>query len=107
MTTAHDVPQVHLHIGDQLFAEGSGGSHEHVWPADGSVQGAVPLAGVDQVDAAVRAGEAAFVEWSSWKPAARARVLNRLAGLVRADRDELARLCVCDNGMTLAMGQVA
>src|ERR1700712_3304238 len=107
MTTAHDVPRVHLHIGDELLEEGSAGSHEHVWPGDGSIQSAVPLAGVDQVDAAVRAGEAAFAEWGSWKPAARARVLNRLAALVGADRDELARLCVCDNGMTLAMGQIA
>jgi aldehyde dehydrogenase (NAD+) len=101
------VPAVHLHLGDQLVAEGTAGVYNHVWPVDGSMQGPVPLAGPDQVDAAVRAAEGALAEWRSWKPAARAEVLRRLAAVVRADREELARLCVLDNGMTLGMGQVA
>src|SRR4051794_20872023 len=100
MEISRDVPQVHLHIGDQLIADGSAGVHEHVWPVDGSVQGPIPLAGADQVDAAVRAADAALAGWRVWKPAARSRVLTRLADLVRADREELARLCVLDNGMT-------
>ncbi|MFN2539550.1 MAG: aldehyde dehydrogenase [Mycobacteriales bacterium] len=107
MTSSRDVPRVHLHIGDQLLSEGSAGSHDHVWPVDGRVQGPVPMAGPDQVDAAVRAADAAFAEWRGWKPADRARVLTRLAALVREDREELARLCVLDNGMTLGMGQLS
>jgi acyl-CoA reductase-like NAD-dependent aldehyde dehydrogenase len=107
MTTARDVPRVHLHIGEQLLAEGSAGTFQHVWPVDGHAQGPVPLAGVDQVDAAVRAAESAFPAWRAWKPADRARVLLRLAELVREEREELARLCVLDNGMTLGMGQLS
>lgn len=30
MTTASDVPRVHLHIGDQRLADGSAGMHEYV-----------------------------------------------------------------------------
>ena len=60
MAISRDVPTVHLHIGDQLLREGTAGVHNHVWPVDGAVQGPVPLAGADQVDAAVRAAEAAF-----------------------------------------------
>jgi aldehyde dehydrogenase (NAD+) len=107
MTNARDVPRVHLHIGDQQVIAGSAGTHDHVWPVDGQVQGTVPLAGADQVDAAVRAAGAAFVAWRAWKPADRARVLLRLAALIREERDALARLCVLDNGMTLGMGQLA
>src|SRR2546428_13970875 len=107
MTNARDVPRVHLHIGDQQVIAGSAGTHDHVWPVDGQIQGTVPLAGADQVDAAVRAADAAFAAWRAWKPADRARVLLRLAALIREERDELARLCVLDNGMTLGMGQLA
>ena len=92
MTSPDQVPPVHLHIGDRLIAEGTGGSHMHLWPANGAVQGPVPLAGPDQVDSAVCAAAAAFPEWRAWKPADRARVLRRLAEAVRADREELARL---------------
>src|SRR5690349_3872126 len=100
MTASLAVPPVHLHIGDQLLGAGTAGVHQHVWPVDGSLQGPVPLAGADQVDAAVRAAEAALAEWRPWKPADRAALLRRLAQVVRADREELGRLCVLDNGMT-------
>lgn len=107
MRSSPDVPRVHLHIGDQLLSEGSAGTHEHVWPVDGQVQGPVPMAGPDQVDASVRAAQAAYGAWRAWKPADRARVLGRLAALMRECGEELARLCVLDNGMTLGMGQAA
>ena len=107
MTTSTDVPRVHLYIGDRRLSEGSAGTHEHVWPVDGRVQGPVPMAGADQVDASVRAAQKAYGGWRAWKPADRARVLGRLAALMREHREELARLCVLDNGMTLGMGQAA
>src|SRR4051794_9643948 len=107
MTVSTNVPRVHLHIGDQQLATGDAGTHSHVWPVDGRVLSSVPLAGADQVDAAVRAAQVAFEEWRSWKPADRAKVLRRLADAVRADRTELARLCVMDNGMTSFMGEIA
>src|SRR4051794_17477417 len=107
MTVSTNVPRVHLHIGDQQLATGDAGTHSHVWPVDGRVLSSVPLAGADQVDAAVRAAQVAFEEWRSWKPADRAKVLRRLADAGRADRTELARLCVMDNGMTSFMGEIA
>ncbi|MCV7377555.1 aldehyde dehydrogenase [Mycobacterium alsense] len=94
------VPVVHLHIGDEVRANGSGGAYQHVYPATGEVQGPVPLAGPDDVDAAVRAAHAAYPQWRAWRPAERARVLRRLAELMERDTAELARLSVLDNGMT-------
>src|SRR6476661_8058544 len=107
MTASTDVPRVHLHIGDQQLATGDAGMHQHVWPVDGRVLSSVPLAGADQVDAAVLAAHAAFAQWRSEKPAERAATLRRFAEAVRADRAELARLCVMDNGMTSFMGEIA
>jgi len=57
------------------------------------------LAGVDDVDAAVRAADEAFGEWRAWRPADRARVLRRFAELLVRDTDELGRLSVLDIGM--------
>ena len=53
------------------------------------------------VDDAVAAAREAFETWRSWKPAQRRDVLVRLADLLDRDRNELARLAVLDNGMTL------
>ena len=102
-----DVPQVHLHIGDAQLTEGSAGVHQHHWPANGQLQGPVPMAGAEEVDAAVLAAQGAFAGWRAWRPAERGRVLRRLAQLIRDDADELARLAVLDNAMTIGMGQVS
>jgi len=99
------VPEVHLHIGGEARTSGSGGVHHHVYPATGEVQGAVPLAGPDDVDAAVRAAYAAYPAWRAWRPSERARVLRRLGELMERDADEIARLSVLDNGMTAGMSQ--
>lgn len=101
--TDRSVPEVHLHIGDERRTIGSGGVHEHVFPATGAVQGPVPLAGPDDVDDAVRAAAAAFETWRAWTPWQRRDALVRLADLLEAARPELARLSVLDNGMTLGI----
>lgn len=105
MTVDLSVPVVHLHIGGEARTSGSGGVHHHVYPPTGEVQGPVPLAGPDDVDAAVQAAHRAYGEWRAWRPAERARVLRRLAELMERDTAEIARLSVLDNGMTAGMGQ--
>jgi betaine-aldehyde dehydrogenase len=49
-------------------------------------------AGVDEADAAVAQARAAFPAWSALVPADRARLLRRLATLVEANAEELARI---------------
>jgi len=99
----HSVPTVHLHIGDERRTTGGGGTHAHVFPATGEPQGDVPLANADDVDDAVRAAQEAFQTWRSWTPWQRRDALVRLADLLERDRDDLARLSVLDNGMTLGI----
>ncbi len=105
MTVDLTVPDVHLHIGGEARTSGSGGVHHHVYPATGEIQGPVPLAGPDDVDAAVHAAQAAYPAWRAWRPSERARVLRRLGELMERDADEIARLSVLDNGMTAGMSQ--
>lgn len=105
MTVERSVPVVHLHIGGAAQATGSAGVHQHVYPATGEIQGTVPLAGPDDVDAAVQAAHAAFPGWRAWRPADRSRVLRRLGELMERDAAEIARLSVLDNGMAASMSQ--
>jgi acyl-CoA reductase-like NAD-dependent aldehyde dehydrogenase len=49
-------------------------------------------AGVEETDRAVEAARAALPGWRALKPADRARLLRRLAGLVEEHGEELARL---------------
>lgn len=100
MPSDQPVPEVRLHIGDDQRATGTGGVHEHVYPATGEIQGPVPLAGASDVEEAVDAARSAFETWRAWTPWQRRDVLIRLAELLDGSRDELARLSVLDNGMT-------
>lgn len=105
MSADLSVPEVHLHIGGVARTTGSGGVHQHVYPATGETHGPVPLAGPDDVDAAVQAAHAAYPQWRACRPAERARLLRRLGELMERDAAEIARLSVLDNGMSAAMSR--
>ena len=92
------LPKVHLHIGDQKLTAGSGGTHTHIFAANGKSQGEVPLAGVSEINAAVEAASKAFAIWRRWKPAARRDVLIRLAQLIDRHSADFSRLATFDNG---------
>jgi aldehyde dehydrogenase (NAD+) len=63
------------------------------------------MAGVDDVNDAVAAGHEAFEAWRRRPPSERAQILRRLGELMERDADELARLSVLDNAMTMAMAR--
>ncbi|WP_063041563.1 aldehyde dehydrogenase family protein [Nocardia pseudovaccinii] len=95
-------PAVHLRIGAERIATGSGGVHEHVNPVDGTVDAQIPLAGSAEVDRAVRTAHDAFAEWRRTRPAERRRMLTKLADLLEANAEELGRLGTLDNGTPLS-----
>ncbi len=74
-------------------------------PATGAVVGRVPAGTETDVDRAVRAARAAFVDgrWSRLPPAERAVVLQRLADLVADHADELAALETAQTGSALKL----
>jgi aldehyde dehydrogenase (NAD+) len=96
-------PAVHLRIGAETLAEGSGGLHEHVDPSTGMVDARIPLAGAGEVDRAVRVADEAFASWRRTPPSERRRLLLRLADLIDANTAEFARRGAFDNGTPLSV----
>jgi acyl-CoA reductase-like NAD-dependent aldehyde dehydrogenase len=94
-------------IRHQLFIDGefvnaaSGETRPTLNPHDNSVIAEVAMAGKPDVDAAVTAAHQAFGSWSRWAAADRGRVLLRLADLIEANAEELARLESLDTGHPL------
>jgi acyl-CoA reductase-like NAD-dependent aldehyde dehydrogenase len=86
---------------DGEWTESSGGrTFETVDPATGEVLALVPEGTAADVEAAVAAAAKAFEssEWAGMMPAARARLLWRIADLIEEHAEELARLETRDQG---------
>ncbi|WP_433756644.1 aldehyde dehydrogenase family protein [Nocardia sp. CA-135398] len=96
-------------IDGQLFIDGkwrnsaSGGHSDVVDPSTGRVIGTVAEADRSDVDHAVAAARAAFTEWSGRSGRERARILLRIAELVRENADELVRLESLDVGKPVTL----
>jgi betaine-aldehyde dehydrogenase len=91
-----------LYVGGRAVDARSGATFETVNPATGKPLARVQVAGAEDVDRAVKAAQEAFGPWSQTTGAARGRILRRAAELLRARRDELARLEVLDTGKPIA-----
>ncbi|HEX7987842.1 MAG TPA: aldehyde dehydrogenase family protein, partial [Duganella sp.] len=78
-------------------------------PALGEPVARVALGTVEEVDAAVRAAEAAFPAWSATPPLTRARVLFKYLQLCQQHVDEFAAMLTREHGKTFAdaQGEVA
>ncbi|WP_433522528.1 aldehyde dehydrogenase family protein [Nocardia pseudovaccinii] len=98
-------------VDGQLFIDGkwrnsaSGGRSDVVDPSTGRVIGTVAEADRSDVDDAVAAARAAFTgaEWSGRSGRERARILLRIAELVRENADELVRLESLDVGKPVTL----
>ena len=94
-------------IRHQLFIDGryvdaeSGETLATLNPHDNSTIAEVALAGRADVDNAVAAAERAFPAWSRLAAADRGQILLRLADLIDANTEELARLETLDTGHPL------
>ncbi|MGZ4765428.1 MAG: aldehyde dehydrogenase family protein [Ilumatobacteraceae bacterium] len=77
------------------------GSIQLINPADESVVRDLPLAGRDEVDAAIARARQASPAWKAVAPADRARLLRRFADTIASHADELARLETTNMGMPI------
>ncbi len=93
--------QKKLMIGGR-FVAGQGQVEEILDPASGKVIARIAEASREQVDAAVRAAEAAFPAWAATPPKDRAALLLKLADHVEQQGDEYARLESQNCGKPLA-----
>lgn len=87
-----------LYYGGGWHAPLGKGTGETFNPATGESLGAVPVAGRDDVDAAIEAAHAGFAEWRAMPPLARARILREAGAIVRANGRELALIDSAETG---------
>ncbi|MGW3726300.1 aldehyde dehydrogenase family protein [Streptomyces sp. NPDC000851] len=94
-----------LFIGGRWREASDGARREVVDPSTGRAVGTVAEADVADVDAAVAAAREAFETgpWAATSGRERARILHRVAGLIRENADELVRLESLDVGKPVAL----
>jgi len=103
---SHDAPlaeEFPLEIGGEPVAPERW--NDDLDPATGRPLARVASATAAEIDAAVRAAEAAAPAWAALAPSARGALLRRLGELIRRDADTLARLETRDTGKPLAQGR--
>ncbi|WP_338081419.1 betaine-aldehyde dehydrogenase [Afifella marina] len=91
------MPDLASHIAGEKVA-GGGEEIATINPANGTILARFAAADSATIDRAVAAAQAAQREWLAMPSAERGRILNRVANLLRARTDELARLEVLDTG---------
>jgi malonate-semialdehyde dehydrogenase (acetylating)/methylmalonate-semialdehyde dehydrogenase len=95
-------------IAGKPVASTSGRWGEVTNPATGVVTKHVPFANAAEVDAAVKAAQAAFPAWRDAPPLRRARVMQKFLALLQDNQKALAQLITEEHGKTLpdATGEV-
>ena len=94
-----------LFIGGQWVPAAGGARRDVVDPSTGNAVGTVAEGDAGDVDAAVAAARVAFADgpWRSMSGRERARVLHRVADLIRENADELVRLESLDVGKPVSL----
>jgi acyl-CoA reductase-like NAD-dependent aldehyde dehydrogenase len=120
MTTAQALPDAlsdlarsfaagphRLVIGGERLEAADGRTFDTLDPATGRVIAAVPFAGAEDVDRAVRAAQEAFEDgrWTGIAAAARTSAMLALADAIDANADELAELESLDNGKPVKLAK--
>src|SRR5438067_4911005 len=80
------------YYGGAWHAPKSGREADTINPGTGESLGKVANAGAADVDAAVAAAKAAFKDWRNVLPLERAKMLRRIAEVLRANARELAMI---------------
>ena len=94
-------------IGGEWVASASGETLESINPSNGEVLAHLSRGDKKDVDSAVRAARETFesAAWQDMVPAERGRILNRIASLIRENKEELARLESLDIGKPLSQAR--
>jgi len=87
-----------LYYGGAWHAPRGGTMAETLNPSTGGSLGAVACAGADDVDAAVAAARRGFLAWRDVAPLERARILRRVAEILRRHAGELAMIDAANCG---------
>jgi malonate-semialdehyde dehydrogenase (acetylating)/methylmalonate-semialdehyde dehydrogenase len=96
------IPTVPLLIGGKLVESRTERWRDVVNPATQKVLARVPMATVDEVDAAVASAREAFATWRKTPIGQRARIFLKYQQLIRDHMKELAAILTAEQGKTLA-----
>ena len=91
------------YIGGSWMPSSDGATTEVINPATGETMATAPLSTVEDVDAAVRAADAAFPAWADKTPRQRSEALFDVAEVIEDNLDELCRLEVDNVGKPVSM----
>jgi len=106
-TLPESLPAPRLLIGSDDLTSGGGGTYEHHFAGTGEVQAIVPLAGPEDVDAAVAAARAAFPAWRDLDLNRRRDILQEIARRLVGDGERLAAIATLEIGTPNAMAGMA
>jgi len=90
------------YYGGQWHEPKGGRTIDQINPGTGASLGRVADCGADDIDAAVKAAKAAFKEWRRVPPLERAKMLKKIAEVLRANAGELAMIDSADCGNPIA-----
>jgi len=93
------------YIDGALLPAASGAYLEDLEPATGRPLARIPVSGAEDVTRAVAAAERAFGDWSRTPAAERSRLLLRIAELIDARAEELAREESLDTGKPITLAR--
>ena len=93
-------------IGGNFIGPLSGNFIDNINPATGAVYGQIPDSNTKDIDIAVKAAKKAFPAWSILSPEKRFLILNKIAGLIDENADELALAETNDNGKPLWLSKL-
>ncbi len=96
-----------FYIGGEWVAPRSARTFDLINPADETRTATIPMADIDDVNAAVAAAAAAFDSWSMTGKQERLALLERLLALYNENYDEIAELMTREMGTTLAFSKAA
>ena len=95
-------PALALHVAGQWRPHASGGERPVFNPADASPLGALPLAGLDELNAAAVAAERGFHIWRRKPAHERCTIVRGAAELLRQRAQEVAQVLTLEQGKPLA-----
>ena len=97
------MQKIENYINGELAAPIGGAYLDNFEPATGKVYSQVPDSDERDIDAAVEAASRAFPAWSHMPVAERSNMMLRIADLIEANHDALARAESIDNGKPLKL----
>ena len=105
MATQMEYPQLRLHIDGRWLAASAAGDLPVVNPADEALLGRLPIAGPQELGAAVAAAVKGFALWSRTLPLERFRIVTAATQLIRARSAAIAHVLTLEQGKALSEAQ--